>query len=642
MTAPPSQRSKAKPRWVPSRPAVPKTGPLAGRIVRPARLRSGQTGGEEQLVVVVPPEPSPKWDQRTRTSARRARFLLILAVALLGQWLRWLWFSVDWSFGGTGLLPKLQSLGRLRAIRLPRPRFARLPSRGAIAALVIWTVAGAALFSLYLHMSRTVPVDSDGASNALQAWSMLHGNLLLRGWQLSDVSFYTTELPEYMLIEAVRGLSADVVHLAAALTYTLLTLAAAMVAKGKATGGTGALRACLAAGIMLAPQQESLQVLLLSPDHVGSAVPVLLVWLLLDRAPRRWYVPCIGCLLLADALLADNIVLLTGIGPLAAVGIIRGYRVAADGGGRRAAAYEFSLAAAAGAAVGLARLAAAVITAHGGYTVWPVGHSLASTGRLSLNLSLAARGLLLLFGANFFGQNLGVAAALAILHLIGIGLVCWALCAALRRLASLDIAVQLLAVGILVSLAGYAFGRVAVNLDSTREFAAVLPLGAALAGRMLAGRLARARLVPAVALLLGCYLYAAGLVLAQPPAAPQNQQLTQWLAGHGLRYGLAGYWQANSVTVDSSHGAAGPQVQLRSLLRADGRLRPDTWETRPSWYNPRQHQANFVVLAPSSFGRWRAPSMNSALDTFGQPARIYDLGSYIVLVWDKNLLASLP
>jgi hypothetical protein len=34
--------------------------------------------------------------------------------------------------------------------------------------------------------------------------------------------------------------------------------------------------------------------------------------------------------------------------------------------------------------------------------------------------------------------------------------------------------------------------------------------------------------------------------------------------------------------------------------------------------------------------------MNSALDTFGQPARIYEFGPYVVLVWDQNLLAALP
>ena len=65
---------------------------------------------------------------------------------------------------------------------------------------------------------------------------MLHGNPLLRGWVLSDVSFYTTELPQYMLIELVRGVSPDVTHIAGALTYTILVLLAARLAKGSATG----------------------------------------------------------------------------------------------------------------------------------------------------------------------------------------------------------------------------------------------------------------------------------------------------------------------------------------------------------------------------------------------------------------------
>ena len=93
-----------------------------------------------------------------------------------------------------------------------------------------WTAgtiaAGVVLYLCYLHVSRTEGVLSDGASNALQAWDMLHGNPLLRGWTVTDVSFYTTELPEYMLVEAVRGLHADVLHISAAITYTLVVLAA--------------------------------------------------------------------------------------------------------------------------------------------------------------------------------------------------------------------------------------------------------------------------------------------------------------------------------------------------------------------------------------------------------------------------------
>jgi hypothetical protein len=68
------------------------------------------------------------------------------------------------------------------------------------------------------------------------------------------VSFYTTELPQYALIELARGLGVDVIHVAGAMTYTLLVLAAAYLARGRATGGEGMARALLAAGIMLAPQ----------------------------------------------------------------------------------------------------------------------------------------------------------------------------------------------------------------------------------------------------------------------------------------------------------------------------------------------------------------------------------------------------
>jgi hypothetical protein len=64
------------------------------------------------------------------------------------------------------------------------------------------------LYVAYLEQARSLGSDADGASNVLQAWDMLHGNPLLRGWWLSDMSFYTTELPEYMLVELVHGLHA--------------------------------------------------------------------------------------------------------------------------------------------------------------------------------------------------------------------------------------------------------------------------------------------------------------------------------------------------------------------------------------------------------------------------------------------------
>ena len=100
-----------------------------------------------------------------------------------------------------------------------------------------------ALFAGYLRQSRTVSVGSDGASQALQAWDLLHGNLLLHGWWVTDVSFYTTELPQYALLELAHGLTPDVMHVGGAMTYTLLVLAAAFLARGRARGP-----ACLSPG----------------------------------------------------------------------------------------------------------------------------------------------------------------------------------------------------------------------------------------------------------------------------------------------------------------------------------------------------------------------------------------------------------
>ena len=104
-------------------------------------------------------------------------------------------------------------------------RLARWAWPAAVAA------AAVVLFLSYLRLSGTIPANSDGADQSLQAWDMLHGNWLLRGWTVGDVSYYTTELPEYILVELIRGLSPSVVHVAGAATYTLLVLLAGLLAK---------------------------------------------------------------------------------------------------------------------------------------------------------------------------------------------------------------------------------------------------------------------------------------------------------------------------------------------------------------------------------------------------------------------------
>jgi hypothetical protein len=511
------------------------------------------------------------------------------------------------------------------------------PAARRAGALAGWLAAGALLFSCYLQISRTQPVDSDGAANALQAWDMLHGNLLLHGWRLSDVSFYTTELPEYMLVELVRGLRPDVVHVAGAITYTLIVLLAAILARGRLRGRDGMIRAAMAAGIMLAPQLGSgVYVLMLDPDHAGTAVPVLLVWLLLDRAPRRWYVPVAAAALLAWALVADGLVLIIGVLPLLTACAVRGYRAIVAG--RRPLGscwFELSLAAGALIAAAVAKGALALIAAGGGFRVWPVGSELAGYAELPRHLLLAGHGLLLLFGADFFSHDLGLVAALAMLHWLGLGLAAWAACVAIRQFAGGDLVAQILVAAVVINLAAFVSGTRAVDIHSTREIAAVLPFGAVLAARLLARRLDAARLTPALLIALTGYLACVSREMAQPAQPARGQQLADWLAAHRLDYGLAGYWQAACTTL-----ASDGRVQVVPVQSGQETVSRGGWETNAAWYDPLRHMATFVVLPPGAPGIGYPWSFDVRA-AFGQPARIYNAGPYTVLVWNRNLLAGL-
>ena len=498
-----------------------------------------------------------------------------------------------------------------------------------------------AAFAVNLQLARTRAVNSDGAGNALQAWDMLHGNLLLHGWLLSDVSFYTTELPEYMLVELVRGLNADVVHVAAAVTYTLAMLLAALVARGTSTGRNGVARVLITVGIMLAPQLSSgVNILISSPDHIGTSVPVMAVWLILDHARPRWYIPVIVGAALGWAEVADTLVLFIGVLPLALVCGIRVYRAVAVQ--RRPLAsqwYHVALGVGALAGAAAATLALHVIRANGGFHSPHATTQFAAVGAiLPRNLGISAEGLLLLGGADFFGLRLTVSTAFIVLHVVGVALAAWGFWLAARRfLAGRDLVDQLLVAGIAINLTTYVLSTQVVDVTSTREIGAVLPLAAALAGRMLAGRLLAARLVPLLAIVAFGYLVGLVHEISQPSVPPQNQRLESWLAAHDLHTGLSGYWESNVVSLTS-----GDRVRVRQVAVApDGRLIISNIESDLAWYDPARNSANFVVLTPGVPGYPGFTSRRAVLATFGPPAQTYHFGLYTVLVWHKNLLSDL-
>jgi hypothetical protein len=589
--------------------------------------------------------------------------------------------------GGLRAGAETQPASSLPASGKQAERAARPGIRSRWTALAAYLLAGLVLFVVYLRLSQTYPLNSDSANILLMASDLLHGHLLLHGWFMSDVSFYTTELPQYALLEAVLGVHMATAHVAAAMTYTLTFLLAVLLARSGVTGRPALARTLIAAGIMLAPQfGTGVFALDLSVGHVGTSVPLLLVWLLLDKAPPRLWVPVLTAFLLAWVLVADPIVYVVAIGPLGLVCALRVLRGVIKGSGElmyRIADqwYDLSLGGAAVAATAMAWVFNKLLSEAGGYTVNRLPFYLTPRHDLHTNLSAIWK-VLEIFGANPAGLR-GVWLALAFLHLASVVVVLWVLARVAWRFFRVSLVDQVLAVAIVLNVALYLLTN--ASNEAAHEVAIIVPFSAVLAARVLvhavkvhavkvhavevqtvevqavevqtvevqtvkqaaapgvdqaaaaSGRtrwLKLAGVAAGIAVLAG-YTAGLGYELGQPSVPPANTSLAPWLLDHHLTYGLSGYWTSSSVTVNS-----GGRVEIRALMQYS--MKRDLWMSNTTWYDPARHYANFIVLdsVPGFMNHWEPRALIKKY--FGQPARTYQIGRYTVMVWDRNLLPSIP
>jgi hypothetical protein len=558
--------------------------------------------------------------------------------------------------------------------------------RAVVQRLLIVTGVTAVLFGLfwcYLLESRTQNADSDSADMVLQGWDMVqHGNLLLRGWVMADVSFYTFEIPIDGLVSAVYGLRTDVIHVAAALEYVLLVLFAALLAAGPARDRLGGrreawVRGLVAAGIMVAPGTwQGSGVLLGGPDHTAVGVPVLITLLVVDRVtPRRWR-PAAATLglifvLLVWAQLDDLVATLSCAVPLAVVcgASAAGFAIAAGvrrlvgaGRGRRgrpeadppglardgaqSPAYNAALALLAAASFGVTELLIKAISHVGGFysRAIPAGSQISHWATVPAQVHALAENLLILFGANFWGLP-QPQAAFAYLHLVCLALALVGLVVTIARWRTADLVSRALVVGVFVMLAAGAASPLMIPGGGTHEIAVILPLGAVLGGRVVgpwladragsgqlarAGRTARATVagvLAAAALGLLCCL---GYAAAQPAMQSRDAPIANWLLEHHLTSGLSGYWNANITTL-----ITGGKVHLAPL--ADGGTYGYLWVAKESWFNPHVSYANFIVTTTKQIGGNDVP-LKVVLAWYGKPAKSYQVDQYTVVVYNRNVL----
>jgi hypothetical protein len=479
-------------------------------------------------------------------------------------------------------------------------------------------IAGAVvLFFGYLGMAMTMPINADGASNALQAWEMLHGNVLLMGWTVTDVPFYSTELPLYALVELFYGLHEHVFRIACAITYTLLVILAAFLAKGRSNNYFGA---GLAVAIMLLPMPGiGYLVAFGGPNHLGTAVPLLVTWLALDRLNlSAKLLPVVIGLLLVWGQVGDPLVMYVGAAPLAIVSAVRWYK------GKEK--LDLGLFIASVASVVTSKAILKLIEVAGGFEAHSPPSGFSSPAKWLDHLRLLGEVTLVNFGSYLPDMKTPVDVGVAVIRLVGLALAITAVVLALRLTG--DRVNQILAVAICVNCAAFVASTLPTDLLSARQVSVVLPLGAALAGRVI-----KPRFKPVLAGTLVAFMGVFAWHATQPPRPEPKREIVAWLESRNLTHGLGSYWNANDLTL-----MAQQRITVAPVIGVD-MIKAYRWESKVEWYDPAKNRADFIIIDVKrpAFG-----SVEQAYRQFGTPVETRTFDQFAILIYDKNLLDGLP
>ena len=493
-------------------------------------------------------------------------------------------------------------------------------------AATAWIAGGAVLFLCYLRISFTYHVTSDGANNALQAWDMLHGHLLMHGWILGDATYYTFDLPVLALTEIFFGLQDLTSHVASALIYLIVTVCAVALAVADSRGLARVARAGVVVAVLTATfhVEWNAPYLLGAPDHVGTSVFLLVSALLIDRAPARRYTSPLLLAILCAGQIGDATVRYVAV---PAVVIVSVYRMAAA---RKVRTGDAANALAAVASVPLAAAVRALMVHFGAYQMVAPRTAIAPPGRWPHNAAIAWHAMRVLFGAEVAsgsanpardaGYVLGIACLLAVAA--GFARVVWTWRTASR-------AEQLLCAAIVINLAVYVVSTMPIP-SNPYEVVAILPCGAVLAARACVPRRIPNRLRAGLTtgLVAAVALAPLAIAAARSPAMAPTAPVTAWLEAHGLTYGLAGYWNSSVITLHS-----GGQVQARAVVIQGSRVIRYDWETDTQWFDPSRHDATFLITDLAGIGL--SPL---AEHYFGKPDQIVRVSHWAILIYRRNLL----
>jgi hypothetical protein len=526
---------------------------------------------------------------------------------------------------------------------------ARATCLGRIAAIVVAVIGLCAIAALTPRVARVYPVSSDDATGVLEADAVLRGNVLLRGWTLSKVSFVTTDLPFYVAGVAAIGMTPSLLRDVPIAIYIAAVAVGAALARGRRGGWRGVLGMTALLVLLCLPAGGLADFVTKGYIRVGTTLGLLAALCALDvpagrrvRAGRL----AVFAFVLSLTILADSFALVMGGLPVLIVAAL-GARRALPYGALGLKAISLAVVAAVVAARGLSWL----IELLGGYRVVPVGLTefLAHRDTLQVvknNVRVLADNLPSLYRCDLPRELSVGGIAIWVGCMIGPLLLVWALVRGLpvtirgrepERTCPRDFVADVLWFSALLCLAAYIASSIPKDRTSTRYMVPFVLSGAVLTGRVLAQRVAKAR-IPIVALgVLGVsYGITVWQDLGKPVAVDPAVHLADTLERNGLQNGYGPFWNASVVTATSGGRVKVRPIFVRPISPERHAIAALPWMTDARWF--RDERATFVVFEPAAASAYQFGVTEWTCErVFGSASARHEVGPYVVLIWGHDL-----
>jgi hypothetical protein len=206
-----------------------------------------------------------------------------------------------------------------------------------------------------------------------------------------------------------------------------------------------------------------------------------------------------------------------------------------------------------------------------------------------------------------------------------------------ERTSPRDFVADVLWFSALLCLAAYVASSIPKDRTSTRYMVPFVLSGAVFSGRVLAQRVAKAR-IPILALgaLAVSYAITVWGDLQKPVAADPAVQLADTLERSGLRNGYGPFWNASIVTASSGGRVKVRPIFVRPISPERHAIAALPWMTDARWF--KDEPATFVVIEPAAASAYQFGVTEWTCErVFGSASARHDVGPYIVLIWGHDL-----